>query len=331
MIFKKSFFKVFFGVVLISMIVGKTFIAFAQFDFDTPYEVSAEVVVLKNNFVKARKKAVKIALRSSLEQNLREILGDDGFQQNWREMQRMLKVSNKYVKSYRFLEAYDDSEGLMSGVKLEVNLFQGAISKTLSRRGVATGLEGIEQVLILINESSLSSNGESNIWEKVPISEMLLTRIFIEAGIPVVSRNSLRHEISKKMLVSAIEGNVSDAVNIGSKVGVDLVIVGKATSSSVVGREGANMKKVRVGINVKVVSSPQSMVVAAKSDFATASEGEIFASELEAFHRVGKKITMFLIPTIQEHWTPGSINKEVQRSVPSVPTINSSPLPFGDL
>jgi len=91
------------------------------------------------------------------------------------------------------------------------------------------------------------------------------------------------------------------------------------------------MKKVRVGINVKVVSSPQSMVVAAKSDFATASEGEIFSSELEAFHRVGKKITMFLIPTIQEHWAPGSINKEVQRSVPSVPTINNSPLPFGDL
>jgi len=75
MIFKKSFFKVFFGVVLISMIVGKTFIAFAQFDFDTPYEVSAEVVVLKNNFVKARKKAVKIALRSSLEQNFTRNFG----------------------------------------------------------------------------------------------------------------------------------------------------------------------------------------------------------------------------------------------------------------
>jgi len=40
------------------------------------------------------------------------------------------------VKSYRFLEAYDDSVELMSSVKLEVNLFQEAISKTLSRRGV---------------------------------------------------------------------------------------------------------------------------------------------------------------------------------------------------
>jgi hypothetical protein len=331
MIFKKPFLKFFFGVVLIFMIVGKAFISFAQFDFDTSYEVSAEVAVLNNDFVKARKKAVKIALRSSLEQNLREILGDDEFQQNWQKMQRMLKVSNKYVKSYRFLEAYDDSVELMSSVMLEVNLFQEAISKTLSRMGVAAGLEGIEQVMILINESSLSSDGKSSFWEEVLISEMLLTRSFIEAGIPVVSRNSLRHEISKKMVVSAIEGNISDAVDIGSKVGVDLVIIGKATSSSTVGKEGANAKKVRVGINVKVVSSRQAVVVAAKSDFATASENEIFASELEAFRRAGKKITEFLIPAIQEHWAPGSKKKEAQRSVPPVSVMDNPPLPFGDL
>ena len=331
MIFKKSFSKVCFGVALIFMIVGKAFISFAQFDFDTPYEVSAEVAVVNNDFVKARKKAVKIALRSSLEQNLREILGDDEFQQNWQEMQRMLKVSNKYVKSYRFLEAYDDSVELMSSVKLEVNLFQEAISKTLSRRGVAAGLEGIKQVMILINESSLSSDGESSFWEEVPISEMLLTRSFIEAGIPALSRNSLRYEISKKMVVSAIGGNISDAVHIGSKVGADIVIIGKATSSSTVGKEGANAKKVRVGINVKVISSRQAVVVAAKSDFATASENEIFASELEAFRRAGKKMTEFLIPAIQEHWAPGSKKKEVQRSAPPISTMDNSPLPFGDL
>jgi hypothetical protein len=330
MIFKKSFPKVCFGVALIFMIVGKAFISFAQFDFDTPYEVSAEVAVVNNDFVKARKKAVKIALRSSLEQSLREILGDDEFQQNWQEMQRMLRVSNKYVKSYRFLEAYDDSVELMSSIKLEVNFFQEAISKTLRRRGVSAGLEVIEQVMILVNESSLSSNGELNFWEEVPISEMLLTRSFIEAGIPVVSRNSLRYEISKKMVVSAIGGNISDAVDIGSKVGVDIVIIGKATSSKI-GREGANAQKVRVGINVKVVSSRQSMVVAAKSDFATASENEIFASELEAFRRAGKKMTKFLIPAIQEHWTRESKKKEAQRSVPPVSKMDNLPLPFGDL
>ena len=73
------------------------------------------------------------------------------------------------------------------------------------------------------------------------------------------------------------------------------------------------------------------MVVAAKSDFATASENEIFASELEAFRRAGKKMTEFLIPAIQEHWTPVSKKKEVQRSVPPVSTMDNPPLPFGDL
>jgi hypothetical protein len=73
------------------------------------------------------------------------------------------------------------------------------------------------------------------------------------------------------------------------------------------------------------------MVVAAKSDFATASENEIFASELEAFRRAGKKMTEFLIPAIQEHWTPVSKKKEVQRSVPPVSTMDNPLLPFGDL
>ena len=218
----------------------------------------------------------------------------------------------------------------MSRVKLEVNLFQDAISKTLSQRGIATGLENLKQVVILINESSLSLDEESRFWETVPISETLLTRSFIEAGIPVVRRNSLRHEISKKMVVAAIDGDISAAVNVGSKVGADIVIIGNATSISTVDKRGAK-GQVRVGINVKVVSSSQSAVVAAKSDFATASENEVFASELAAFHRAGQKITKFIIAAIQEHWTPGSKTKEAQRSTPQVPRIDNSPLPFGDL
>ena len=165
----------------------------------------------------------------------------------------------------------------------------------------------------------------------MPISEMLLTRNFIEAGIPVVRRNALRYEISKKIVVAAIEGDISAAVNIGSKVGADIVIIGNATSISAVDGVSLEGKKVRVGFNVKVVSSSQSAVVAAKSDFATASKNEIFLSELEAFHRVGKKIVQFLIPAIERHWTPNSKKKEVQRSITKLPEIDNSNLPFGDL
>jgi hypothetical protein len=328
---KEKFLKVCFGAVLVTVILGQTFISFAQFDLDESYEVSVEVPVVKNNFAKARKKAVRIALRSALKQDLREVLGEEDFKKNRQEIQKILKVSNKYVKSYRFLEAYDDSVELMSRIKLEVFFFQKAISKALSRRGFTVERESLKQVVILIAERSLSSPGGSNFWEVVPISEMLLTRSFIEAGIPVVRRNSLRYEVSKKIVVAAIKGDILAAVNLGSKVGADIVIIGNATSSSIVDRENPEGQKVQVGINVKVISSSKSLVVAAKSDFAKASENEIFASELEAFHRVGKKMTQFLIPSIQGHWRPGSKKKEVQRLIPKLPRVDNSPLPFGDL
>jgi hypothetical protein len=325
----KKIFKFFFGVVLLLVVLGQVVISFAQFDFDVPYEVSAEVLVVENNFVKARKKAVKIALKLALEKGLREILGDDEFKENWQEVKRILKTYNKYVKSYRFLESYDDSEELMSHIKLEVNLFHEAISKTLSQRGVKVGLENLKQVVILINESSLRFDEKSQFWEAVPTIETLLTRSFIESGIPVVGRNSLRYEISKEMAVAAISGDISAAVSVGAKVGADIVIIGNATSVSAEGRGGAKGQGVRVGVNVKVISSSQSEVVAAKSDFATASENEFFASEIKASYRAGKKMTKFLIPSIQRHWAPDLKKKKAPRS--KVPKIDNLPLLFGDL
>ncbi len=304
--------------------------AFAQFDSESAYEVIAEAPAIKNSFVEARKKAVKIALKTALEQNLRELLGDEEFERNRREMGKMLRKSEKYVKSYRFLEAYDDPIQRLSQVKLEVVLFQDAVNKSLSRTGVTTGMEGGKQVVILINESSLSSDRTLRFWESIPISETSLARNFIEAGIPVVGRVSIRYSIPEETAMSAVKGNVSAAVNVGLKAGADIVIVGNATSTPIGEERTQGPQPVRVAISVKAVSSHHSAVVAAKSDFATASGNEILAGELEAFRRAGKKLTEFLIPAIQKHWEGGAEKKEVKQSAPA-PKTEPAPLPMGDL
>jgi hypothetical protein len=323
------FLKTCLGLFLIIVIVGQVFIAFAQFDSDETYEVVVEVPVVKNDFVSARKKAVKIALRTALEQDLREILENDEFERNRKEVQRILRVSKDYVKSYRFLESYDDPEQLVSYVKLEVNFFQDAINKSLKKRGVILGLESIKQVVILINENNLNSGNETSFLETVPIAETLLTKSFVEAGISVMSRDLIRYEVSEKMMMSAIQGNIPAAVSIGSTVGVDIVILGNATSTTVIDKKNINLKIVQVGINVKAISSSQSKVVAAKSDFATTTKDAIFASKTEAFHRAGKKMTEFLIPAIQKYWKPEPDKKKVKQGATT--HVDSTPIPFGDL
>ena len=304
--------------------------SFAQFDSESSYEVIAEASAVKNNFAQARKKAVKKALKSALEQDLRAFLGDEEFERNQQEMQGILRKPEKYVKSYRFLEAYDDPIELVSQVKLEVVLFQDAVNKFLNRTGITTGLEGEKQVVILIKESNLSSDNKLLFWETMPISETSLIRYFIEEGIPVVRRGLIRYAIPEETVMNAMQGNLPAAFDIGLKAGADIVIVGNATSSLMIDDQNQSQQSVRVAVSVKVVSSHESMLIAAKSDFATASGNEVRASELEAFHVAGKKLTEFLVPAIQKYWKTGNEKKKVKQFVPA-PKINAPPLPWGDL
>ena len=327
---RRNFFpKTCLGLFLILIIVGQAFTAVAQFDSDETYEVIVEVPVVRNNFVSARKKAIKIALRTALEQDLREILDNDEFERNRPEIQKILRAPKDYVKSYRFLESYDDPDQLVSYVNLEVIFFQNAINKSLKRRGVMLGLDSVKQVVILINESNLNSEKLTSFLETVPIAETLLSKSFVEAGISVVSRDLIRYEVSEKLMISAIQGNISAAVSIGSTVGVDIVILGNATSTTVIDKKNINLKIVQVGINVKAISSSQSKVVAAKSDFSTVTRDEIFESETVASYRAGKKITEFLIPAIQKYWEPESAKKKAKQGLAI--DVDSTPIPFGDL
>jgi len=327
---RRNFFsKICLGLFLILIIVGQAFTAVAQFDSDETYEVIVEVPVVRNNFVSARKKAIKIALRTALEQDLREILDNDEFERNRPEIQKILRAPKDYVKSYRFLESYDDPDQLVSYVNLEVIFFQDAINKSLKRRGVILGLGSVKQVVILINESNLNSEKGTSFLETVPIAEALLSKSFVEAGISVVNRDLIRYEVSEKTIMSAIQGSISAAASIGSTVGVDIVILGNATSTTVINKKKINLKIVQVGINVKAISSSQSKVVAAKSDFSTVTRDEIFESETVASYRAGKKITEFLIPAIQKYWEPESAKKKAKQGLAI--DVDSTPIPFGDL
>jgi len=315
---------------LIPMILGGlVFPIVAQVETGTGYEVIAEALVVKNNFVRARKQAVKLALEMALEQNLRELFGDDEFERSQWEIKKMLKKPDKFVKSYRFIEAYDDPVQLLSRVKLEVVLFQDAVHRALSRSGIISGMEGEKQAVILIDEISSSSSNDLRFWDRVSISEASLTRSFIEAGIPVVGRDTIRYAISEEMVMSAMKGSIPAAVSIGLKAGADIVIVGNATLALVGDQEVQGAQSVRAAISVKTVSSHRSMLVAAKSDFATVSGTGGLTGEVEAFRRASGKLTEFLIPTIQRHLEFGSEKKEPQL-VPAQKA-GSLPLPLGDL
>ncbi len=297
--------------------------------FQLTHEVSAKVTVRGNDYVKARKKAVSQAFQQALEQGLRSWIGDEKFDADRKSFNRLLNQADHYVQSYRFIDAVDDPIEKTSAVALEVTLFPDALGKSLSRIGVVAGPENLKNVVILISETSITSGDSELFWDTVPISETSLVQSFNEAGVNVIPREAIRNVVPEETVLSGVGGDMRDAVQIGLKMGADIVILGNAVSNAVKSRPDTEKSTIQTNLSVRVVSALKSTMVAAKSDFATAQSDDLLAGELEAFGEVSRKISDFLLSSLNFYW---EAKASPEQQVPyETPRPVAPALPLGDL
>ena len=291
-------------VTFLLLIAGGFFNAevFAQQKLGDVYEGSATVQVQGENYVVARKKAVNLALKNGLEEALKEAMG---FEASQGDLRKILRRASSYVKSYRFTEAHDDPFGKTSEVRLEMRFFSSAVRQALAGLGVVTGLVSENKLVVLIKETSFTSAPVTSFWDIFPISETQLVKNLMEEGIEVIEREQVREIVSETTVLNAIKGDLKSARSIGLKTGADIVIVGTAVSSLRGKTAVEEIKTVQANINVKVVSTLESSLIAAKTDFSTIKHEYALQAELEAFDNASEKLVDFLIPSFHRYWEKG--------------------------
>ena len=297
--------------------------SFAQPVLKDSYEGTAQVSVKNDNYVVARKKAVDSAMKNAMKLVFKDLMGEKEFEANTSQLKKIIRRANRYVKSYRYLQALDDIDNKVSEVVLQVRFFPGAMNQVLASMGVFSGPINEHKVVVLMKESSFSSAPLASFWDLITISETQLAKNFLEAGVEVVDPIRVRDVISESVVLSAIKGNVEDARNIGLKAGADIVIVGTAASRLEKNR-GTNMKIVQVNISVKAVSVIDSSLIAAKSDFATVKHEYELSAELEAFDMTSEKLVDFLLPSFHRFW-------EKRIKPPQEKAPDTLPMPMADM
>ena len=281
------------------------------------HEVSATVSVLGENYVAARKQAVSQAFKMALEKALRNFVGDQEFEAKQKDFQKVLANADRYVQSYRFVDAVDDPIEKKSAVTMEVTLFPDALGQSLNKVGGLKRPQGAKKLVVLISEKSITSGEVGDFWETTPISETALVQSFSEAGVNVIPRDAIKDIVSEDTVLSAVKGNVKDAVRIGLQAGVDIVILGNARSNKLATQKESGITTVQTNISVRVVSALNSNVIAAKSDFATASSEDLLTGELEAFGDVSRKLSAFLMDSLSRYWDAPAASQDFQRPAPS--------------
>ena len=307
------------SVAFLLLIAGGFFNAevFAQQNLGDVYEGAATVQVQGENYVVARKKAVNLALKNGLEEALKEAMG---FEASQGDLRKILRRASSYVKSYRFAEAHDDPFGKTSEVRLEMRFFSSAVRQALAGLGVVTGLVSENKLVVLIKETSFTSAPVTSFWDIFPISETQLVKNLMEEGIEVIGREQVREMVSETTVLNAIKGDLKSARSIGLKTGADIVIVGTAVSSLRGKTAVEEIKTVQANINVKVVSTLESSLIAAKTDFSTIKHEYALQAELEAFDNASEKLADFLIPSFHRYWEKG-VEAPVKK-VPEAPPLS---------
>ena len=299
-----------------------------QFSFAKPilkdsYEGVASIPVKNENYVTAREKAVAFAMKNAMELAFKDLMGEEEFTANHQDLKKIIRRASRYIKSYRHLQALDDLENKVSEVILEVRFFSGAVNQVLAGMGVVAHPLSENKVVVLMKENSFTSAPLASFWDVVPISETQLANNFLESGIEVVDRNSIRDVVPESIVLSAIKGNLDDARNIGLKAGADIVILGTAVSKLKKNKD-IKMKMVQVNISIKAVSILDSYLIAAKSDFATVKNEYELSAELEAFDVTSQKLADFLLPSLYNYWEKG-----MQTPIKKAP--DALPMPMADM
>jgi hypothetical protein len=292
---------------------------FAEENISNVYEGFATAQVQEENYVVARKKAIDLALRNGLQKALKEMMGEEEFDYSQRDLGKILRRASHYVKSYRFVEAYDNLISRTSDVRLEMRFFPSALSQALTGLGVITGSVSENKVVVLIKEASFTSAPVTSFWDIFPISETQLVKNLMEEGIGIIGREQVRTLVSEKTVLNAIKGDLNSSKSIGLKTGAGIVIVGTALSSLRGKKSKDNINTVQANINVKMVSTLESSLIAAKTDFSTIKHEQALQAELEAFDIASKKLADFLIPSVHRYWEKG-VEAQV-KAVPEAPPL----------
>jgi hypothetical protein len=268
------------------------------------YEAEGKSSVKNNDYNRGRARAVDYAFKNALTVALQDLLGGSAYRRNRKSLERMLKFPKKYIKQYRFLEFYDSDVEQFSRVKLEVVFFPDAINRALSQLGILASLVKPNTAIVLVNERSLSADSPPDFWDYVPISEVAILQKFLAAGVKVTTREKISEMVDENTVFEAMQGDLDAAVDIGLKAKVDIVIVGTAVTTRLGDKNAEGLFTVQSNLTLRAVSTTQSVVIAARSDFASVQAEEEFKGELQAFEVVGKKMAVFFLDAMKRYWEP---------------------------
>jgi hypothetical protein len=263
----------------------------------------------------ARDKAVEDALRRAVEQAVGTMVESETATENYELLSdKIYSRSQGYVKNYEVLS--EKTEGNLMRVKISAEVSTGDISNELSAIGLLQKRMKYPRVLVIIPEENVVT-GSDSWWQGYTLSSSQAEATVIAKlkakGFNVVDPGYQRKAIPSQQGMEAYNGDYNMAGQVGSRMGAEIVIVGKATSTrSANNIAGSDLLSESTTITASAVKSGTGEVIAQASGQGTAAHINEVAAMQQSLQKASEQVADQLITGILDTWQKESSG---QRSV----------------
>ena len=279
--------------------------AVAKESTDT-YVVIGSGLIYKENISEARNQAIANSLVSAVGRKAAELLPVEALMTHHETLNEILYgKTSKFVKDYKVLTESASDKNYRVIVQATVS---GAnIKRELSSAGIIVGKKSMPSILFFIAEQKLMDITPRFWWGKgmtfvKPSSEQSMTEALREKGFQIIEHGPRVQRLAYGVVDNSPDLNNQEAVDLGSQLNADVIVMGRAIASSATNVMGGDIKSFKGTITARVLRTTTGEEITAVSRTAvTANVDEIDGSR-DALSGAGSLLAEDLAQQIIAAW-----------------------------
>jgi hypothetical protein len=275
-------------------------------DSQDTYVVIGSGLIYKENISAARKQAISNSLVFAVGLKAAELLPVESLMTHHETLNELLYgQTGKFVQDYKVLT--ESTTGKVYRVIVQATVLSANIKRELSNAGIILGKKAMPSILFFIAEQKLTDISPRFWWGKgmsfvKPASELSMTEALREKGFQIIEHGPRVQKLAFSAVENSPDLNNQEAVDLGSQLNADVVVVGRANAGSAPNVMGGDIKSFKGTITARALRTTTGEEITTASRTAVTANVDEIAGSRDALSGAGSLLAEELAEQITVAW-----------------------------
>ena len=270
------------------------------------YVVIGSGLIYRENISAARNQAIANSLVSAVGRKAAELLPVEALMTHHETLNEILYgKTSKFVQDYKVLTESASEKNYR--VIVQATVSSANIKRELSNAGIIVGQKAMPSILFFIAEQKLMDITPRFWWGKgmtfvKPSSEQSMTEALREKGFQIIEHGPRVQRLAYSVVDNSPDLNNQEAVDLGSQLNADVIVMGRAIASGAPNVMGGDIKSFKGMITARVLRTTTGEEITAVSRTAVTANVDEIAGSRDALSGAGSLLAEDLAQQIVAAW-----------------------------